>query len=1218
MRLLKLCILWLIWILTYQFAWAASYNYPYVCPGDYSHACFITQTWEININDSWHFMSNTDIRTIPDFQAFMNIQTNIISNYYGETTFTIPWYYTWTGELVNKELDLHELINIETSFNTAEEWDDEELVILQTYESWRDYLYTHYTDIIDELHIQWFPEWVEKNRLRDILPNLIWYDHSNQSFRVRNVCPDNLCYSSSVALINYTSNNTLILLNGDIRHKSQFVLDVFRVSEEYTLSSLMLIAWEDVSFDFWFEDYLDVWSEETSYSYTISYAYDGWDPQELFTEIISVDQDYNISSDTITPEILEQMIEIEVLSDVFKQIRIWIREGVQLTQFWNVTFFLSAENLNTWDVFPTTSINPNVPVQVIPSNTLWSAEWNIQWFSNETNNAWYNIWDTISVIMYVYDEFANRHYDYIEGYDISLAEGSSSAIELAKQWSDDYSDTITWVTSSEFSPYTVSFRFRIMESWFHPLEGFTVRARYKNSNSSYSDPAQYSEETMIPTNLFHDGQKLNIHIRSPLETDFDITCTNQPITLEAVCTSDNFSWCNPEMNQSVTFTSEEDNGTIWTLEIRDYAHNVRNFNYVMNHIDQTAPRITISRWLNEITSDSYSYKANSDPLNINFFEATTSNCEAEIHYTIYINGEMEVESTHIGSNYDVDISDFFTQSWDTELKIEVSDKYQNTSTKIMNFTIHPDVLDSTQTTISSHEYDTKYANAQEFYNYTLTLRDQFSNPISWKTISNLSHDCTNYTWCSRIINNVNWNTETWQSSLIISNISWVSNDDWEITFQLLSRAPWVFTNVFWFDLQDWDDEYQNIWPVIRRYVSSDDTNSFNRLFVWALEVSDDEGDTWWALPSYGTELDYRLVITSPFWVSSMSTNVSNFSESIRAYDSELSFVEWVSAISWLNTKTPSFQARINTSDTADQLWTPWLQLSNQSNQTDVLINYNIQSNLITTYLSQNDSAADRTPISVINDTDDIFLWVEIIWLLQWLWNTVITWQEANISNISTSDARNQIRRNAVTQTRWMQNWDVINGVRYVTGDVSLSWQISWYETLVVQNGNITINWNLNTNQENLWIIVLSDNYNVDSGYQDTWNVYVTPNVTEIYGAIYADGALVSVDSSWNPYPWDSSARNNELRNQLYLKGSLFTRNTIWWGILSDWVYTLPWGRTIQANNENFRIALSYDLNYIRRWRDNCLESSPWVCKFPNWAFIIENDPSFRVNPPRLF
>gem|GEM_PF-6103354 len=47
------------------------------------------------------------------------------------------------------------------------------------------------------------------------------------------------------------------------------------------------------------------------------------------------------------------------------------------------------------------------------------------------------------------------------------------------------------------------------------------------------------------------------------------------------------------MNQSITFTSESDNGSTGTLSIHDYAHNVKNFNYTMNHIDKTAPVISV-------------------------------------------------------------------------------------------------------------------------------------------------------------------------------------------------------------------------------------------------------------------------------------------------------------------------------------------------------------------------------------------------------------------------------------------------------------------------------------------------------------------------------------------------------------------------------------------------------------------------------------------------
>jgi hypothetical protein len=63
-------------------------------------------------------------------------------------------------------------------------------------------------------------------------------------------------------------------------------------------------------------------------------------------------------------------------------------------------------------------------------------------------------------------------------------------------------------------------------------------------------------------------------------------------------------------------------------------------------------------------------------------------------------------------------------------------------------------------------------------------------------------------------------------------------------------------------------------------------------------------------------------------------------------------------------------------------------------------------------------------------------------------------------------------------------------------------------------------------------------------------------------------------------------------------------------------YVLPWWN----RTDNFELAMIYDLNYIRRWKEECIHKSPTdtTCKYNDGAFIIIYDPKTQANPPKLF
>ena len=227
----------------------------------------------------------------------------------------------------------------------------------------------------------------------------------------------------------------------------------------------------------------------------------------------------------------------------------------------------------------------------------------------------------------------------------------------------------------------------------------------------------------------------------------------------------------------------------------------------MNHIDKTAPVISVFKWVNQLNSNSYKYKANSDELKLNFYEKTTSNCSSEINYLVKVNWTIIYDSLIWSSNLDTTISDFFKTTWNKELYIKATDKYGNFSEKVINFSIYPDDLDPSKSTISFTETDNKYANYSDYYVYTLNLRDKYNNPIYGKTLNFLNQDCSFFTWCDTLKTNM-WSLPySWADALVEYLYSSPSDINWDINFRIKSYSPWIFTSRFKITLNDWNESY---------------------------------------------------------------------------------------------------------------------------------------------------------------------------------------------------------------------------------------------------------------------------------------------------------------------------------------------------------------------------------------------------------------------------
>ena len=141
-------------------------------------------------------------------------------------------------------------------------------------------------------------------------------------------------------------------------------------------------------------------------------------------------------------------------------------------------------------------------------------------------------------------------------------------------------------------------------------------------------------------------------------------------------------------------------------------------------------------------------------------------------------------------------------------------------------------------------------------------------------------------------------------------------------------------------------------------------------------------------------------------------------------------------------------------------------------------------------------------------------------------------------------------------------------------DVHLEQQnnIEWEKTLVVEGGNIYITENIrNTDGDGiLWIIALQKD-------GIGWNIYIDPSVTDIHAIMYADRSLISYDGIQE---LDGSTLPEDLANQLYIHGSVFSENTIW--ASQSTPIECPF-YVEDSDCDTVEKAMKYDFNFLRKY-----------------------------------
>ena len=256
-----------------------------------------------------------------------------------------------------------------------------------------------------------------------------------------------------------------------------------------------------------------------------------------------------------------------------------------------------------------------------------------------------------------------------------------------------------------------------------------------------------------------------------------------------------------------------------------------------------------------------------------------------------------------------------------------------------------------------------------------------------------------------------------------------------------------------------------------------------------------------------------------------------------------------------------------------------------------------------------------------------------------------TIQTFNISE-ATNKLRDQITENVFRLSRgssnvqapgefsndWFDTYDVVI-VEVENGNVTIPAGAtipSGKNTLIVRNGNLIIEGDMAyTNPEDSFGVILLNEAKDD---QDNGNIFIKSNVRTIVGTYYADGGLMTNDTT---PPTVATASNAEGANftQLLLTGTLFSQNTLGGSmILPPEGFLLPWGRTDGGETADLEYARKYDLHYVRRYQPiliNAVTGIPFDnttnCAAPSGscdsnenAFVIRIDRKASVAPPPGF
>ena len=516
------------------------------------------------------------------------------------------------------------------------------------------------------------------------------------------------------------------------------------------------------------------------------------------------------------------------------------------------------------------------------------------------------------------------------------------------------------------------------------------------------------------------------------------------------------------------------------------------------------------------------------------------------------------------------------KSWDYQIVFTFfGEAWEQWGTYETPLTIIPDNNIKKSWDVSIDKYNT-YAsnNSSDEIKVCQKFTDEFGNEIN-----------KDY-WNVNTVSILDWVINNWNQVLKVSNTTFKNS---EFCFKLNSFAP--ISKVLKFKIKVPKHKENINLNFNWNYKTFSDVETPQITFKKPIIINKLEVVNWGNNPVIWKNQKYRLTLFN-LWNIIFNWNIDinkNYIKPSVSWHKWLSFRDISNNISNSNLIT-YFSWELDATDNI--LKAPWIDIIN------LPISYRISWKEIKYNL---DNYSLVWKVSCDKET----LWVKIYGQLQWDWKSQLTWQKANISDLSKWNLRWEIRKEAykTIRNRPSDKTKNVNWIIYVKWDVKYSEvknNLNNNDTIIVKDWNFIIDEDIN---KNIWIIVLKDNYNVLNDYDNKWNIYVNSNVWYIKAIIYADWTFRSANKNWLSY------NDSDLEKRLFLDWSLFTRNTIGWAVKWSTNYTLPWWKI----TSDFDLAEIYDLNYVRKVPMLCDGSeNDW------YSFIIKYNSSNQTNPPKLF
>jgi len=481
--------------------------------------------------------------------------------------------------------------------------------------------------------------------------------------------------------------------------------------------------------------------------------------------------------------------------------------------------------------------------------------------------------------------------------------------------------------------------------------------------------------------------------------------------------------------------------------------------------------------------------------------------------------------------------------------------------------------------------------------YTNLVWSKVNKDAWWKT-----NDTWSFSW------NYTYTDPFWTNNWIVAKLVWEINSTlfWKFYFWTwTSNTPIEFrktsgSNSCWV----WKVIFKITWNVKpANWAWSDMT------FTWGSYYC--PWDNTWSGTLYSDLIGYKQMwnITNTKTNTNTNTNTNNWLGAIFNKDSLV--IQWISS----NIKNSSFN-----------IWNI-VNTNNNNTQKSVFVDVWVNKGRLDLLVNKNISLLTKTlPLDIINPIKNLSLSNKNIYYYNFEWKH---WSISNENN----------------KWRILQIWDSTysdsNRANYqvwATGN----------KTVIVKWWNIYINADIYDTTGVLVLVAKRDSTNRANG----WNIYINPNVTNIDAVMIADWSIIN-------YNWTSVVINSwSLMKQLYIYGSLYTKNTIWWTTnpyWSDW-YISHWkGSTIWAVkydltklrhfslvlspntwncNSNFNylvprrdLVSTWAIMYAWAWKRKCFNSQlgwlknsvvsnlRWTNKFN--SVIIKYNPAIKTNPPKI-